>query len=121
VVRNVHGAGVGVELAVDGRRVREESELGSDRLLNAGIVVEGAVGRWDEEVTDLEGFVGEVGWLPHGEARRVAIPVVIRFGNITHVVNLLAWVVLVNIPGLTVHSALKVVATVLDTPEPIDW
>jgi hypothetical protein len=60
VVRNVHGARVGIELAVDGRRVREERELGSGSFLFAGIVVESAVGCLHEEVTDIEFLVGEV-------------------------------------------------------------
>jgi hypothetical protein len=120
MVRDVHGARVGIELAVDGRRVWEEGELGSNSLLDTGIVVEGVVGCLDEEVTDLESLVGEVGWLPYGEARWIAIPVIIGLGDIAHVVDLLAGVVMVDVLGLTIHSALKVVAAVLDTPEPIE-
>jgi hypothetical protein len=54
--------------------------------------------------------------LPDCEARRVAVPVVVRLGDVTHIVNLLAGVVLVNILGLTVHSALEIITTVLYTP-----
>jgi hypothetical protein len=118
MVRNVHGAGVGIEFAVDGRGVREKCEFRSDSLLFAGIVVESSVRCLDEEIADVEFLVGEVRWLPHSEARWVAIPVVVRLGDITHVVDLLAWVVLVNILGLAVDSALEVIATVLYTPEP---
>jgi hypothetical protein len=36
-------------------------------------------------------------------------------------VDLLSWVVLVDVLGLAIDSALEVVATVLYTPEPIIW
>jgi hypothetical protein len=119
VVRNVHGAGVGIELAVDGRGVREEGEFGGDGLLVARVVVEGAVGGGDEEVTNLEGLVGEVGGLPDSEAGRVAVPVVVWLGDVADVVDFLTWIVLVDVLCLAVYSALKIVAAVLDTPEPV--
>jgi hypothetical protein len=119
MVRDVHSAGVGIELAVNRCGVGEEGHLGSDCLLVTGIVVEGAVGSWGEEVADFKGLVGEVGWLPDGEARWVAVPVIIGLGDIANVVNLLARVVLMDVLGLTVDSALEVVTTILYTPEPI--
>jgi hypothetical protein len=36
-------------------------------------------------------------------------------------VDLLSWIVLVDVFGLAIDSALEVVATVLYTPEPIMW
>jgi hypothetical protein len=119
VVRDVHGAGVGIELAVNGRRVREECKLRSGSLLLAGIVVEGAVRGLHEEVADIEFLVGEVRGLPHAEAGWVAVPVVVWLGDVAHVVDLLSWVVLVDVLGLAIDSALEIVATVLYTPEPI--
>jgi hypothetical protein len=119
MVGDIHSAGFGIELAVDRCGVREECELGSGSFLRAGIVVESAVWCLHEEVADVEFLVAKVRWLPHGEAGRVAIPVVVWLGDVAHVVDLLSRVVLVNIFGLAVDSALEVVATVLYTPEPM--
>jgi hypothetical protein len=119
MVRDVHRAGVGIELAVNGRGVREESKLRSSSLLFAGIVVEGTVGCLHEEVTDIEFLVGEVRGLPHAEAGWVAVPVVVWLGDVAHVVDLLSWIVLVDVFGLAIDSALEVVTTVLYAPEPI--
>ena len=77
MVGDVHVAAIGVKLAVDGRRVREEREGGLSSLLRASVVVEAAVGSLYEPVTDLEGLVGEVAGLPDGEAGRIAVPVVV--------------------------------------------
>jgi hypothetical protein len=118
VVSNVHCARTGVKLAVDRGRVGEQGELGRHGFLVACVVVEGAVGRLHEEVADLEGFVGEVGGLPDGEAGWIAVPVVVGLGHVAHVVDFLAWVVLVHVSGGAVDGALEVVATVLDAPEP---
>jgi hypothetical protein len=57
--------------------------------------------------------------LPDGEAGWVAIPVVVWFGDVSDVVDLLARVVLVDVLGLTVDSTLEVVTTVLNPPKPI--
>jgi hypothetical protein len=119
MVRDVHGAGVGIELAVNRCGVGKEGHLGSNCLLVTGIVVEGAIGCWGEEIADFEGLVGEVGGLPNGEAGWVTIPVVVGLGDVPDVVDLLAWVVLVNVLGLTVDGALEIITTVLYTPEPI--
>jgi hypothetical protein len=51
--------------------------------------------------------------------RWVAVPVIIGLGDIANVVNLLARVVLMDVLGLTVDSALEVVTTILYAPEPI--
>jgi hypothetical protein len=119
MVGDIHGAGVSIELAVDRCGVREERKLRSGSLLCAGIVVESAVWCLHEEVADVEFLVAKVRWLPHGEAGWIAIPVVVWLGDVAHVVDLLSRVVLVDILGLAVDSALEVVATVLYTPEPI--
>jgi hypothetical protein len=119
VVGDIHGGGVGIELAVDGRRVGEESQFGCDSALAAGLVAECTVGCLDEEVADLEGLVAEVGGLPDGKAGRVAVPVVVGDGDVAHVVDLLAWVILVDIGGLAVDGAFEVVAAVLYAPEPM--
>jgi hypothetical protein len=120
VVRNVHGGRVGIEFTVNGRRVGEESHLRSDGLLVAGVVVESGVGGGDEEVTDLEGLVGEVGGLPDGEAGWVAVPVVVGLGDVADVVDLFAGIVLVDVFGLAVDGALEVVTAVFYTPEPAE-
>ena len=86
--------------------------------MNYTVVVEGGVGRRNEEVADLEGLVGEVRGLPDGEAGWVAVPVVVGLGDVADVVDLLAWVIVVDVFGLAVHCALEVVAAVFDTPEP---
>jgi hypothetical protein len=119
MIGNIHGARVSIELAVDRCGVREECKLRSGSFLCAGIVVEGAVWCLHKEVADVEFLVAKVRWLPHGEARRIAIPVIVWLGDVAHVVDLLSRVVLVNILDLAVHSALEVVATVLYTPEPM--
>ena len=118
MVRDVHGARVGVELAINGCGVREQCHLGRDGFLVARVVVEGGVGRRNEEVADLEGLVGEVRGLPDGEAGWVAVPVVVGLGDVADVVDLLAWVVVVDVFSLAVHCALEVVAAFFDTPEP---
>ena len=119
VVRDVHGSRISIELAVDGCRVWEQSYLGRDGLLVAGVIAEGAVGCLDEEVADLEGLVGEVGWLPDCEAGWVSVPVVVGLGDVAHVVDLLAGIVVVDVYGLTVDGTLEVITAVLDTPEPV--
>jgi hypothetical protein len=116
MVCDVHGAGISVKLAVNRRRVGKESHLRSDCLLVASIIVEGTVGCWGEKVADLEGLVGEVGWLPDGEAGWVAIPVIVGLGDVADVVNLLAWVVLVDVFGLAIDGTLEVITAVLYTP-----
>jgi hypothetical protein len=120
MVRNVHGGRVGVELAVDRCGVRKESHFGCDGLLVAGVIIEGSVGRGDEEVADLEGFVGEVGGLPDREARRVAVPVVVGLGDVANVVDLFSGVVLVDVFGLAIDGALEVVTAIFNTPEPVE-
>jgi hypothetical protein len=49
----------------------------------------------------------------------VAVPVVVGDGDVAHVVDLLAWVILVDIGGLAVDGAFEVVAAVLYAPEPM--
>jgi hypothetical protein len=119
VVGDVHRCGVGVELAVDGRGVREESKFGGDGLLVAGVVAEGTVGGLDEEVADLECLILEIGGLPYSETAWVAVPVVVWRRDVSHVVDLLAGVVMMDVHSLAVDGALEVVAAVLDTPEPV--
>jgi hypothetical protein len=72
----------------------------------------------DEPVADFEGFVGEVGGLPDSEAGGVAVPGVVGLGDVAHVVEFFARVVLVDVAGLTVYGAFEVVAGIFDTPEP---
>lgn len=115
VVSNVHGRTIGVELAVDGCRVREQRKLGSCGCLDAGIVVHVGAGLLDKPIAYFEGLVGEVAGLPDGETGRVAVPVVVGLGHVSHVMDLLAWVVEVNIFSV----ALEVVAAVLYAPEPV--
>lgn len=116
MVGNVHGRRISIELAVNGRRVRKERELWCHSTLVAGVVVEAAARSLNKEVADFEGLVGEVGGLPNSEAGRVSVPVVVRRGDVAHVVDLLAWVVVVNVSGLSVHGALEIVAAILYTP-----
>lgn len=117
MIGNVHVAAVGIELAVNGRRVWEERHSGASRLLRAGVVIEGTIGGLDEPVTNFEGLIGKVAGLPDGEAGRVAVPVVVGFGNIAHVVDFFPGVILVHVLGLAVDGAFEVVAAVLDTPQ----
>jgi hypothetical protein len=119
MIRNVHGAGVSIELAVNRCGVREKRELRSNSFLCAGIVVKSGVGCLDEEVADVEFLVGKVGGLPYGEAGGVAVPVVVWLGDVAHVMDLLAWIVLVDVFGLAVDGALEVVAAVFYAPEPV--
>lgn len=118
VVRNIRISIIGVELDIDGRRVREQGELRGRSFRVAGVVGEGRVWRLDEPVSDLEGLVLEDGGVPDGEAGWVAVPVVVWGGDVAHEVQFLARVVLVHVGGLAVDGALEVVAAVLDTPEP---
>jgi hypothetical protein len=117
VISDVHVVVLGVELAVDGRRVREKRHSGLCGFLCACVVVEGAVGSLHEPVTDLEGLVGEVARLPYSEAAWIAVPVVVWLGNVAHVVDLLARVVLMNIFGLAIDGTLEFITAVLDTPQ----
>lgn len=97
VIGNVHVGIVSIELAVDGRGVWHEGELRSSGLLIAGVVAEAAVGCLHKPVSNLEGLVGEVARLPDSEAGRISVPVVIRLGNVTHVVDLFTRVVVMDI------------------------
>lgn len=119
MVRNVHVRVIGIELAVNGSGVGEERELGSNGLLLAGVVVEGGVRCLHEPVSDRELLVGEVTGLPDSETGWVAVPVVVRLGNVAHVVDLLARIVLVNVLGLAIDGTLEVVTTILNSPEPV--
>jgi hypothetical protein len=117
VVGDVHVAASGIELAVDRGRVRHERYRGLGRLLGTRIVIEGGIGGLHEPVADLEGLVGEVTGLPDGEAARVAVPVVVGFADVAHIMDLLTGIVLVDVFGLAIDSAFEVVTTVLYTPE----
>ena len=57
--------------------------------------------------------------MPDDEAGRVTIPVVVRLGDVSYVVELLGWVVLVDVLGLAVDGALEVVSRVFYAPEPV--
>lgn len=115
MVRDVHSRAVGIELTVDGRRVWEEGELGCNRLLSAGFVAKGRSRSLYEPIANFESLVGKVARLPDGEAGRVAVPLVIRLGDVAHVMDLFTGVIVVDILAV----ALKVIATVLNTPKPV--
>lgn len=82
--------------------------------MHACVVVEAARGVLGEPVADFEGFVGEVAGFPDGEAGWVAVPGVVGYGDVAHVVDFFAGVVVVDV--FTV--AFEVVAAVFYAPEP---
>jgi hypothetical protein len=114
VERDEHLGVVGVELAVDRGRVWEQRQRGLGGFLLACVVVHRRAGRLHEPVADLELLVREVAGLPHGETRRVPVPVVVGLGHVAHEVDLLAWVVVVHILAV----AGELVTAVLYTPQP---
>lgn len=115
VVRDEHLGVVGVELAVDGGGMREERHGGLGGFLVARVVVHRGAGGLHEPVADFERLVGEVAGLPHGEARRVAVPVVVGHSDVAHVVDLLARVVVVHVFAV----AGELVTAVFYAPEPV--
>ena len=115
VVRNIQVGVVRIELEINGRGVREEGQSGLDGLRIAGIVVHGGGWGLHEPVSDRELLVCEVAGLPDGEARRVAVPLVVGLGDVADEVQFLARVVLMDVFAV----ALEIVAAVLDAPEPV--
>jgi len=112
MVRDKHLGAVGIELAVDGCGMREQSERRLGGFLLACVVVQRRAGLLHKPVAYLERFVGEVARLPDGETARVTVPVVVCSTHVAHVVDLLTGVVLVNILAV----ALEIVTTIFDAP-----
>ena len=83
--------------------------------MNAGVIVHARAWLLDEEVADFECLVGEVTGFPDRKAGWIAVPVFIGFGDVSHIVDLLAGVVLVYVFSV----ALEVVAAVLYAPKPV--
>ena len=65
--------------------------------MNAGVIVHARAWLLDEEVADFECLVGEVTGFPDRKAGWIAVPVFIGFGDVSHIVDLLAGVVLVYV------------------------
>jgi hypothetical protein len=112
--RDVQVGIVSIEFKIDGGRVREQCQGGLDSLSIASIIVHTSGRCLHEPVSNRELLVCKVAGLPDGEAGRVAVPLVIRLGDVANEVYFLARVVLMDIFAV----ALEVVAAVLDAPEP---
>jgi hypothetical protein len=117
MVRNVHGSAVSIELAVDGSRVREKRHFRSCSFLDACIVVHAGRRLLCEPVADFECLVGKVARFPDGETVWISVPLVVGLANVTHVVDLFAGIVDVNVLSV----ALEIISAVLHTPEPVRY
>ena len=78
-----------------GAECGKKGHLRGSGLLVADIITRSVVGSRREPASNLEGLLGEVGRLPDSEAAWVSVPLVIRLGHISHVVDLLARIIVV--------------------------
>ena len=82
----------------------------------------GIVWLLDKLGVDLEvGASREKVWRPDGEARGVAVPLVVWHRWIAEVVEFFAWVVAMHVDVLAVHDAAEVVGGVFEAPEHVVW
>lgn len=116
--RDVEILGAGVELGVEGGRVRREDEPRGRRLLDAGRVVRGAAGVCDELVAQRKSLVLELARVADGETRRIPVPLVVGLAHVAKVVQLFGGIVQVNISCHAVGCSGKVVGAVFNSPQP---
>lgn len=117
VERHVEVAEGAVEFAVDGSRVSLENERRANSLCFAGCVVEGAVRRECEGISDFKSRVCKVAGLPYGPTCWIPVPLVIGLGNVADVVKFFGWVVDVHVSGYSVDCAGYIISAVFDPPK----